>query len=95
MVQNDQIYVMCICVDKRNQGKGVGAALLNQIVKEYGDHDIVLDVLKENEKAIRLYKKFGFEITSCKTGYPKSDIKPECYQMIRKKIGSQCLMLEL
>jgi len=54
-----------ICVLKQYWGVGIGKNLLNQSVR-WADSNairkITLNVLETNEKAIQLYKKFGFEV---------------------------------
>lgn len=45
-------------------GKGVGSALMREAIKlakQLGIRKIVLDTTEGNERAIKLYKKFGFE----------------------------------
>ncbi|KPV65375.1 MAG: putative acetyltransferase YhhY [Candidatus Bathyarchaeota archaeon BA1] len=46
-------------------GKGVGSALMNEAIrlaKELGCRKIMLGTTEGNERAVRLYKKFGFKI---------------------------------
>ena len=47
-------------VDAAYQGKGFGAALMSEIVKRFGNKHLTLEVLKKNERAIRLYETFDF-----------------------------------
>lgn len=50
-----------------HRGKGYGEELLHLIVnrlRQGGKTEIILDVNSENENALELYKKFGFEIES-------------------------------
>ena len=45
------------------RGKGVGAALMKELLRQASTWDytrVVLSVLSTNERAIRLYQKFGF-----------------------------------
>jgi RimJ/RimL family protein N-acetyltransferase len=52
-----------ICILKDYQGYGIGSMLLEHIINwadEIGIQKINLSVLETNEKAIQLYKKFGF-----------------------------------
>lgn len=47
------------------RGKGVGATLMREILRQASTWDytrVVLSVLSTNERAIRLYEKFGFAI---------------------------------
>ncbi|WP_242061933.1 GNAT family N-acetyltransferase [Cytobacillus firmus] len=49
------------------QGKGYGIPAIKLVIEEmkekYGCHEIYLSVIKENEPAIRVYEKVGFEPT--------------------------------
>ena len=47
------------------QGKGYGTLMLKEIIKRYTKYGkpLVLYVYKNNDIAIHLYKKLGFEIT--------------------------------
>ncbi len=59
-----------ICVKPEYQNKGIGTAVLNEILFEHKGQDIKLQVFKINENAIRLYKKLGFEkVEETKTHY--------------------------
>lgn len=57
-------------VRRRFWGKGVGTALMREAIeraKRLGIRKIVLDTTEGNERAIKLYKKFGFEIEAYQT----------------------------
>lgn len=61
-----------IFVRREHWGKGVGSALMKKAIKlakELGLRKLVLNTTEGNERAIRLYKKFGFEIEAYKSGY--------------------------
>jgi predicted acetyltransferase len=48
------------------RGKGVSTRLMEEAIKVYSEAGVVvatLEAIKENEKAIRLYEKYGYEIT--------------------------------
>lgn len=54
-----------ISVRKPYWGKGVGSALMREalrIARQKGFKKIQLEVMENNERAIKLYEKFGFEI---------------------------------
>lgn len=54
-----------ISVRKPYWGKGIGSALMSEalrIAKQKGFKKIQLEVMENNERAIKLYEKFGFEI---------------------------------
>jgi putative acetyltransferase len=51
------------------RGKGVGTALMREILRQASTWDytrIVLSVLSTNERAVRLYEKFGFAAEGCR-----------------------------
>ncbi len=50
-----------ICVKPEYQNKGIGTAVLKEILFEHKRQNIKLQVFKINEKAIKLYEKIGFE----------------------------------
>ena len=58
-----------IVVAKEYQGKGIGTTIIQKLIdwaKENGvTTRIQLDTRKDNEYAIRLYEKFGFEMEGC------------------------------
>lgn len=61
---------VAIMVDSDHQGRGVGKALMQQIVDESEKnlklHRLELLVLIDNTPAIELYRKFGFEVEATK-----------------------------
>ena len=57
-----------ISVLKEYWGRGIATALLEKLIslsKEKGIKKINLDVFENNEKAIKLYEKFGFKLEGC------------------------------
>jgi len=65
-MKKDSIELTYIGVDASQQGKGMGGELLHAFIEESrkaGYHSIELSVEVENEPAIALYKKNGFQIT--------------------------------
>lgn len=57
-----------ISVLKEYWGRGVATALLEKLIswsKEKGIKKINLDVFENNERAIKLYEKFGFKLEGC------------------------------
>lgn len=77
--------VVCVCVDKAYRGWGIGKKLLNNYISQHPDKTIVLDVLANNDSAIRLYKKCGFVISGEPTaGYAFDKEPPLCYKMVRQ-----------
>lgn len=64
-----------ICVKPEYQNKGIGTAVLKEILFEHKEQNIKLQVFKINENAIKLYEKMGFE---------KTDETETHYIMIKK-----------
>ena len=57
-------HIMSIAVDERYRGNGIGSALLTEAIERLikrGARYIGLEVRVSNEKAIRLYERFGFK----------------------------------
>jgi ribosomal protein S18 acetylase RimI-like enzyme len=53
-------------------GAGIGKLAMNAMVeqaRERGDHEYLLEVIEQNERAVRLYKGVGFEIVRRLVGY--------------------------
>jgi protein-tyrosine-phosphatase len=62
---NHKIYIGGFAIDTKHGGKNYGFKMLHQIIafaKEHHRSRIELTVSTQNEKAIALYKKCGFEI---------------------------------
>lgn len=79
----DGYNITNVCIDREHRGRGVGALLLGHCVEEYGAHTLHLDVIASNLTAIKLYKKFGFEIYAEYGGFSGSDELLPCYHMVR------------
>ncbi len=58
---NKTFEVRSLFVDSHYQGLGVGTKLMHEMVREFGDKEMHLHVIKGNQGAINLYKKFGFD----------------------------------
>lgn len=59
----DEGYIFNVAVDVRYRKKGIGSALINELVtygKKNGFAFITLEVRQSNEAARSLYSKFGF-----------------------------------
>jgi ribosomal protein S18 acetylase RimI-like enzyme len=58
-----------------HRGRGAGAYLLQQLIadsKARGERAIVLEVIEQNEPAVKLYQKVGFTTVRRLTGYTKT-----------------------
>lgn len=61
--KNGCIDILRLGVLPEARNKGIGAKLLRKILRN--QEEIILTVLKSNENAIRLYKRYGFIIVGC------------------------------
>ncbi|KAJ7925856.1 acyl-CoA N-acyltransferase [Mycena leptocephala] len=65
--EDDQNILYCydLQVSKTSQRHGLGRALMNHLAKigaDFGMDKIMLTVFKANKRALKFYKKFGFEL---------------------------------
>ncbi|MCR5725281.1 MAG: GNAT family N-acetyltransferase [Treponema sp.] len=81
-----------LCVRKSAWGKGVGKALMQAILdfaRNSAKSDIVfLEVRCDNERAISLYERFGFEKIGCFKGFFKIDGKLIDFYIMEKFLNS-------
>ena len=69
-------------------GMGIGGKMMEECIqwcKEHGVEQIELDVVKENERALRMYQSFGFEIVGTMSRalrYPDGTYADE-YMMVK------------
>lgn len=64
--------VLTIAVDPSAQGRGLGAVLLTELMREAARRacdDVVLEVRVDNDRAQRLYRRFGFAGVGVRKGY--------------------------
>jgi ribosomal-protein-alanine N-acetyltransferase len=59
-VFGDEAHVLTIGVTGGAQGRGLGTALLLDLLAAAGDRRVLLDVRADNEVAQRLYRRHGF-----------------------------------
>ena len=60
-IENNIFELGNICIKPEYQNKGIGTAVLNEIMFENKGKNIKLQAFKINERAINLYEKIGFE----------------------------------
>ena len=62
-------YIGCLAVNKEEQGRGIGTALMKYFMDDHQDwNEITLVTPKDNEANIRFYTgRFGFEIVGEET----------------------------
>jgi len=61
----DDYYLAVIAVDEEFRGKGIGTCILKnglKLARAKGFKRVVLDVDIDNERALRLYDRFGFKV---------------------------------
>jgi ribosomal-protein-alanine N-acetyltransferase len=71
-ILGDDVELMTIAVDKKHQGKGIGAALLRACFEDLmmtPARRMILEVAADNPSALRLYSKLGFSQISERKGY--------------------------
>lgn len=72
----DEMTLMDIAVDQVVRGKGIGQALLNEVIAQASATNIAmlwLEVRASNHVAIDLYKKSGFKSIEVRKGYYDSN----------------------
>jgi ribosomal-protein-alanine N-acetyltransferase len=64
-------HVMNIAVDPKLQHRGIGSAMLTQLLAEVGDDGAryTLEVRQSNAAAIRLYERFGYRAAGLRRRY--------------------------
>ena len=67
----DLAWIATICVHPEHQGKGFGSQLLEACEQALNISTIKLSVRSSNDAAIRLYKKFGYNIVETWPKYYK------------------------
>ena len=68
----DDIHITNIVTKKTLRNKGIGNAILNELInqaKNFGYNIITLEVNENNTPAISLYKKFGFKEVGIRKKY--------------------------
>lgn len=68
----DRIEIININIEKEQQRKGYASNLMERLIEIAHENDvynITLEVNKENEKAIKLYKKYNFIDIAIRKGY--------------------------
>ena len=68
-----ELEIIDVFVLPKYQGNGYGDKLLKYILDNYKDRNYFLEVNVNNEKAINLYKKNGFNILTTRKHYYKDE----------------------
>lgn len=86
----DYYAISMLFVNKNNESKGIGQSLMKYAIDKYGNKEMRLNVFDFNDRAIHIYKKFGFEIKSTEIAQAESDgdsnklVGKKFYKMVRK-----------
>lgn len=56
------IWIEDLYIKEPYRGRGIGCAFFNMISEKYPNHLLRLEAEEENERAIAVYKKNGFEV---------------------------------
>ncbi len=84
----DEMHILDITVAKNEQSKGIGTFMLDYILRKYinlGVKYFYLEVRASNDRAINLYKKFGFKIFMLRKGY-YDDNKEDALCMVKEVV---------
>jgi len=63
-------------ISQQMRGKGAGSWFMEKLIDEAlerGDHEMVLEVIEQNEAAVRLYQKYGFQTVRRLVGFTHTD----------------------
>ncbi|HJW27207.1 MAG TPA: ribosomal protein S18-alanine N-acetyltransferase [Rhodocyclaceae bacterium] len=72
MVVVDEAHLLNVAVAKRYQGQGHGARLLRHVMEQarlHGAAKLLLEVRPSNQRAVELYRLFGFRQIGLRRGY--------------------------
>jgi ribosomal-protein-alanine N-acetyltransferase len=68
----DEVHVLNVAVHPQWRGRGLGAALMREVLREARSHGVAavtLEVRRSNAAARRLYESFGFEHVGSRPNY--------------------------
>lgn len=81
----EECQITTIAVDEKYRGNGYGDKMMRDLIhiaKEENCERISLEVRISNEKAMNLYKKYGFEVINTRYGYYE-DNHEDAYVMMK------------
>ncbi len=65
-------------ISRPMRGKGAGSWLMDKLIheaRERHDREMVLEVIEQNDPAVRLYQKYGFQMVRRLVGFIRKDAK--------------------
>ena len=78
------LEVIACCVHPEYRNRGIGKQLINHLIELFPNDSMALDVLANNQSAIRVYQKYGFNTMGVYKGFSMEEAsRPDCYRMIR------------
>lgn len=86
----DEAHLLNIGVGKRYQGQGYGARLLRhamECARLGGAHMLFLEVRPSNDKAVELYRHFGFRQIGLRKGYYPAAVGREDGLIFEKELA--------
>ncbi len=83
-ISDNEVYIMAFCISKTFRGRGIAKPLMDYVFSLYPGKTICLEVLSDNEAAIKLYESKNFITTEEKNGFSyKEPVIPKCKVMKR------------
>lgn len=81
-------------ISKKMRGNGAGSWLMDELIKEAcqrEDREMVLEVIEQNEPAVRLYEKYGFQrvrrLVGCIRTDAREDQKSDLHEIDLRELG--------
>ncbi len=65
----DRIEIDDVKVEKEHRNQKIASKMMEFLIEDYGNKGMTLEVRKNNEYAIKLYKKFNFKEVAIRKGY--------------------------
>lgn len=94
MMAVDEAHLLNISVAEKRQGMGFGARLLRSAMesaRKTGGKSLLLEVRVSNEKALALYRQYGFQQIGVRRGYyPAENGREDALVLSRELIDEVC-----
>ena len=85
-ILGDDAYIQTIGIARDRWGTGLGTVLLGSLIataEQRGAHMVGLEVRADNERAHRLYERFGFTVIGRRRGYYQPS-GADAHDMVRR-----------
>ena len=93
MLAVDEAHLLTIAVAEKRQGLGFGARLLRHAMdaaRQGGAGTLLLEVRPSNERALALYRHFGFSQIGVRRGYYPASLGREDALVLTRALGENC-----